>query len=50
VQGGTTKEGIHMRVMSGTLDLVQRGYVGSASVADDLQEPCPGDSHTFVLG
>jgi trehalose/maltose hydrolase-like predicted phosphorylase len=29
VQGGTTKEGIHMGVMSGTLDLVQRGYVGS---------------------
>jgi trehalose/maltose hydrolase-like predicted phosphorylase len=29
VQGGTTKEGIHMGVMSGTLDLVQRGYMGS---------------------
>ncbi len=29
VQGGTTKEGIHMGVMSGTLDLIQRGYVGS---------------------
>ncbi|MBA2513477.1 MAG: glycoside hydrolase family 65 protein [Solirubrobacterales bacterium] len=29
VQGGTTKEGIHMGVMSGTLDLVQRTYVGS---------------------
>jgi trehalose/maltose hydrolase-like predicted phosphorylase len=29
VQGGTTKEGIHMGVMSGTLDLVQRGYAGS---------------------
>jgi trehalose/maltose hydrolase-like predicted phosphorylase len=29
VQGGTTKEGIHMGVMSGTLDLLQRGYVGS---------------------
>jgi trehalose/maltose hydrolase-like predicted phosphorylase len=28
VQGGTTKEGIHMGVMSGTLDLVQRGYLG----------------------
>src|SRR5450755_2356183 len=28
VQGGTTKEGIHMGVMSGTLDLVQRGFVG----------------------
>ncbi|MGH3945379.1 MAG: glycosyl hydrolase family 65 protein, partial [Pseudonocardiaceae bacterium] len=33
VQGGTTKEGIHMGVMSGTLDLLQRSYVG-ASVRD----------------
>ncbi len=30
VQGGTTKEGIHMGVMSGTLDLIQRSYAGSA--------------------
>ena len=29
IQGGTTKEGIHMGVMAGTLDLVQRGYLGS---------------------
>jgi hypothetical protein len=29
VQGGTTQEGIHMGVMSGTLDLVQRGYTGT---------------------
>jgi trehalose/maltose hydrolase-like predicted phosphorylase len=29
VQGGTTKEGIHMGVMSGTLDLIQRAYLGS---------------------
>jgi trehalose/maltose hydrolase-like predicted phosphorylase len=29
VQGGTTQEGIHMGVMSGTLDLVQRGYAGT---------------------
>jgi trehalose/maltose hydrolase-like predicted phosphorylase len=29
VQGGTTKEGIHMGVMSGTLDLLQRAYIGS---------------------
>jgi hypothetical protein len=28
VQGGTTKEGIHMGVMSGTLDLLQRAYLG----------------------
>jgi trehalose/maltose hydrolase-like predicted phosphorylase len=35
IQGGTTKEGIHMGVMSGTLDLVQRNYVG-AHVYDDV--------------
>jgi trehalose/maltose hydrolase-like predicted phosphorylase len=29
IQGGTTKEGIHMGVMSGTLDLVQRNYAGA---------------------
>ncbi|MGO9753676.1 MAG: glycoside hydrolase family 65 protein [Solirubrobacteraceae bacterium] len=29
VQGGTTKEGIHMGVMSGTLDLMQRAYLGT---------------------
>ena len=28
VQGDTTKEGIHLGVMSGTLDLVQRSYAG----------------------
>ncbi|MGH3875060.1 MAG: glycoside hydrolase family 65 protein [Pseudonocardiaceae bacterium] len=35
VQGGTTKEGIHMGVMSGTLDLLQRSYLG-ASVRDGV--------------
>jgi trehalose/maltose hydrolase-like predicted phosphorylase len=35
VQGGTTKEGIHIGVMSGTLDLLQRSFVGS-SVRDDV--------------
>ena len=29
VQGGTTQEGIHMGVMAGTLDLIQRGYLGA---------------------
>jgi trehalose/maltose hydrolase-like predicted phosphorylase len=28
VQGGTTQEGIHMGVMGGTLDLMQRAYAG----------------------
>ncbi|MQA16052.1 MAG: glycoside hydrolase family 65 protein [Pseudonocardiaceae bacterium] len=40
VQGGTTKEGIHMGVMSGTLDLVQRSYVG-ASVRDGVLHFAP---------
>jgi trehalose/maltose hydrolase-like predicted phosphorylase len=35
VQGGTTKEGIHMGVMAGTLDLVQRGFMGS-EIRDDV--------------
>jgi trehalose/maltose hydrolase-like predicted phosphorylase len=35
IQGGTTGEGIHMGVMSGTLDLVQRGYLGS-EIRDDV--------------
>ncbi|MGH2628976.1 MAG: glycoside hydrolase family 65 protein [Actinomycetota bacterium] len=35
VQGGTTQEGIHVGVMSGTLDLIQRGYFGT-EVHDDV--------------
>jgi len=35
VQGGTTREGIHMGVMSGTLDLVQRAYLGT-EIRDDV--------------
>jgi trehalose/maltose hydrolase-like predicted phosphorylase len=29
VQGGSTREGIHLGVMGGTLDLVQRAYLGT---------------------
>ena len=29
VQGGTTKEGIHLGVMAGTLDLIQGAYTGA---------------------
>jgi trehalose/maltose hydrolase-like predicted phosphorylase len=29
IQGGTTKEGIHVGVMSGTLDIMQRYYAGT---------------------
>jgi trehalose/maltose hydrolase-like predicted phosphorylase len=35
VQGGTTAEGIHMGVMAGTLDLVQRSYLGEV-IRDDV--------------
>ena len=35
VQGGTTQEGIHMGVMAGTLDLIQRGYLG-AEIRDGI--------------
>lgn len=36
IQGGTTQEGIHMGVMSGTLDLVQRSYAGTHIQGDVL--------------
>ncbi len=36
VQGGTTQEGIHMGVMAGTLDLIQRSYAGSRVQDDTL--------------
>jgi trehalose/maltose hydrolase-like predicted phosphorylase len=35
IQGGTTKEGIHIGVMGGTLDLVQRAFLGS-EIRDDV--------------
>jgi trehalose/maltose hydrolase-like predicted phosphorylase/beta-phosphoglucomutase-like phosphatase (HAD superfamily) len=35
IQGGTTNEGIHLGVMAGTLDLVQRAYVGT-QIRDDV--------------
>jgi alpha,alpha-trehalase len=34
-QGGTTKEGIHLGVMAGTLDLLQRAYLG-IEIVDDV--------------
>jgi trehalose/maltose hydrolase-like predicted phosphorylase len=36
IQGGTTKEGIHLGVMAGTLDLLQRGFVGLGVSGDAL--------------
>ena len=42
VQGGTTQEGIHMGVMAGTLDLIQRFYLGTEIRDDTLYcEPKP---------
>ena len=35
IQGGTTREGIHLGVMAGTLDLVQRAYLGT-QIRDDV--------------
>lgn len=36
IQGGTTKEGIHLGAMAGTVDLVQRCYTGAELRADVL--------------
>src|SRR5262249_45619237 len=36
VQGGTTKEGIHVGVMAGTLDVMQRCYAGTHVRGDVL--------------
>ncbi|MDQ3896978.1 MAG: glycoside hydrolase family 65 protein, partial [Actinomycetota bacterium] len=53
VQGGTTKEGIHMGVMSGTLDLLQRSYAGT-SIRDgvlhfDPRLPPPLEALSFRM-
>lgn len=37
IQGGTTAEGIHLGVMAGTLDLMQRCYVGLEYQEDQLR-------------
>jgi len=36
VQGGTTREGIHLGAMAGTVDIVQRGYTGLVARDDCL--------------
>jgi alpha,alpha-trehalase len=36
IQGGTTKEGIHLGAMAGTVDLLQRGYAGMEVDADGV--------------
>jgi trehalose/maltose hydrolase-like predicted phosphorylase len=37
VQGGTTAEGVHLGVMAGTLDVLQRGYLGVENSGDLLR-------------
>ncbi len=53
IQGGTTKEGIHMGVMAGTLDLLQRNYAGAHIYNDvlhfDPQLPSRLDSLSFSM-
>ena len=41
VQGGTTREGVHLGAMAGTVDIVQRAYMGLA-VRDDCLWFDPG--------
>jgi len=36
IQGGTTQEGIHLGAMAGTVDLLQRTYVGMQALTDAL--------------
>jgi alpha,alpha-trehalase len=36
VQGGTTREGIHLGAMAGTVDLIQRCYLGIETRQDSL--------------
>ena len=44
VQGGTTKEGIHLGVMAGTVDLIQRAYTG-AEIRDGVLYFAPTLTH-----
>ena len=44
VQGGTTREGLHLGAMAGTVDLLQRGFTGLETRADALWlDPCLPD-------
>lgn len=43
-QGGTTKEGIHLGAMAGSVDLIQQGYTGIEMHGDALRfDPCLPD-------
>ena len=44
VQGGTTREGLHLGAMAGTVDLLQRGFTGLETRSDALWlDPCLPD-------
>ena len=49
IQGGTTREGIHLGVMSGTLDLVQRAYLGT-EIRDGVRPLRPEADRTGSTG
>ena len=47
IQGGTTKEGIHLGAMAGTIDLLQHGFTGLETRAGMLMfDPCLPDDLT----
>jgi trehalose/maltose hydrolase-like predicted phosphorylase len=56
IQGGTTREGVHLGVMGGTVDLVRRGYVGvepgegSVSVDPRLPPQLATVRYTLLVG
>ncbi len=50
-QGGTTAEGVHLGAMAGTVDLLQRGYMG-IDIHDDaiwFRPHLPGELHSLTL-
>ena len=51
VQGGTTREGIHLGAMAGTVDLLQRAFTGLETRDDKLWlDPClPDDLHSLAF-
>lgn len=51
VQGGTTGEGVHLGAMAGTVDLLQRGYLGIETRGDTLwfDPQLPGEIKSLHL-
>jgi len=52
IQGGTTREGIHLGAMAGTIDLVQRCYTGLEARGDALwlNPRLPDELHRLAFG